>query len=198
MPSTKPLRTLAWNNRWMTGIVETCLIIGTVDGSTLSVVGSLPSGVTLLSDSRALQWDGTPTTASSGNITIRETLNGVTNDTTLAFNIYVAPVISSPVLTPGSGSATLQMTTSGTDGTLYYVLQTSAVSGIFPAEISKHTNQSDASYPFYGSTPVTGSGTYSFTPNTLAHGVTYYAYAVHMNAAGLLSKSYSLGSFTTT
>lgn len=198
IPTVKPLIDLAWGANWGTGVAESGAISGTIDGSTLSVISGLPSGATLNTDTRSIDFDGTPVSSSSGNLTIQEDPNDgrAVHQTTLAYTITKLPTLSGPTFTPSTTSAVIHVTTDGVDGVISFVLSTTAISP-FPAEIAKNS-QLSSPRPFAGTASVSGAGTYTYSPTGLTHAVTYHVYAVHKMAGGLYSKAYDLGTFTTT
>lgn len=69
------------------GVIDHSFFINVNDGATLTAVGSLPAGLTLDSDTRSWRFDGTGSGAASGTFTVRETLNGVTNDSVINYAI---------------------------------------------------------------------------------------------------------------
>lgn len=108
-----------------------------------------------------------------------------------------APVLSSPTDTQ-TGETTAQITvdTDEGNGTLYWVLSTSA-SAPSKAQIKAGQMHTGAAAAASGSAAVSGTGTRTVNPTGLTYGTTYYAHFMHEDAAGNQSNVSSGNGFTT-
>ena len=103
-----------------------------------------------------------------------------------------APTLSSPsVITIGSTSAVLNVTTNEPDGTLYWFISTSAT----PPTVAALKAGTGA--VAFGNQAVSAIGVQSVTASPLSATTTYYAYLLQTNAASANSAIAATGSFTT-
>jgi hypothetical protein len=194
------LESLATTINLTLGLPDASVFVGRTEGSTLSIVSGAPSGFTISSDAGAWYYDGTGS-ASSGSVTIRETLGASSQDTVISWAITAPPVLSAGSISGvTSSAATLNITTNTGNGNFEYIVDN------HPTwwdgrryDIQKHFSTIGA-YSFAaksGSPAVTSSGSKTISVTGLTSATTYVAYVVHVNAAGFVSAATYLGSFTT-
>jgi hypothetical protein len=108
-----------------------------------------------------------------------------------------SPVLSSPIgAKTGEATATLTVTTTEGNGTLYWVIATSTTAPS-AAQVKAGQNQF-GSTAFAGSSQgVSSAGVQTISVTGLAPGTTYYAHLMHEDASGNKSNVVSSGSFVT-
>jgi len=108
-----------------------------------------------------------------------------------------APVLTSPIGTPtGAATATLSFTTDEGNGTMYAVVTTSATPpSVAQVKAGQNNGGTAAVYAANQAISTTGATTFSATGLTAA--TTYYAYAVHADAAANDSLVSATASFIT-
>jgi hypothetical protein len=171
-------------------------IVGTLDGSVLTCI-SLPSGLTINSETRQWIWDGSGSGITSGTIPTTETpATGPARTTNLAYAIDVAATLTSPTAaSTGTTTATLGITTNNGAGSLYWILTTASAT---PSAVEVNAGYYDANNAAAkaGSVAVSSTGAKTINVTGLTTATTYFAYLIQ-NVAGTRSSVSSLGSFTT-
>jgi hypothetical protein len=114
VPSLSDLTTVT---AFTSGVATTGQFIGTHDGSTITATG-LPTCMTIFSDGRGWSEDGTCTTGTVTS-TITETNGANVHNTTLTWTIGAQPVLSGLSVTPGSTSATVNVSSNTGSGTIF-------------------------------------------------------------------------------
>jgi hypothetical protein len=176
------------------------IFVNTLDGSTLSIVSGAPAGFTVNSTTKSWQYDGSDNGTSSGNVVIRETLGGSTHDSTIAWNSYVAPTLSSISVTGiGSTTATINFTTDsgGAGQTVYWVAAARNVNYELHPGLIKQGGDSDYDAATVnggkaGSQAVAASGAQSISLTALTPSTGYWLYLMQEKSASphIWSKSY--------
>jgi len=109
-----------------------------------------------------------------------------------------APVLTSPVDTAsGQTTANLSVSTDEANGTLYWVVTTSATPPS-KAQVKAGQNHAGAAATASGSSVITATGTQNFNATGLSAGTAYYAYFMHEDAATNQSNVAAGDGFTTT
>jgi hypothetical protein len=180
------------------GTADGSILVGTTDGSTITTSG-LPTGLTVDSSTRSWAYDGT-SPAASGTFTLTETLNGVSNNSTISYNIANPPVLSSAVGTAiNSTQATVGATTDTGSGTLYFVVTTS-VTKPTATQIMAGQDATGTAVPAgrSGSVAVSSTGAKTMTANGLTPSTSgYFAHLTQKGGAGNQSTVISSASFST-
>jgi hypothetical protein len=182
------------------------VFIGTSPGSKLSTVSGLPAGITLDTNTHSWQYDGSGSGASSGSWVVRETLNGVSRDSTISWSARAPPTLSSPTSSSVTGTtATIGATTDGTDGDLFYIVD--KTSNYFGTDTLFKGRRGDVLNHFstlsyldadkYGSQAISSAGAKTFNVTGLTPSSQYWYRLMHKNAAGTYSADVG-GTFTTT
>jgi hypothetical protein len=198
---TPSLETLTTTIDVTSGLKESSIIIGTTDGSTLTAIGA-PSWLVLNSSNRSWSYDGTTQVTTSGSFTLRETLNGVSNDSTITYKITAPPSLSLASVTGvTSTTATLNVTTSGSTGNIQWIVDS------HPTwwdgrrnDIRFHFSTAGAysAADVSGTFAVSSSGAKAISISGLTASNSYVAYAVHVDSNGYPSAAIGPISFTTT
>lgn len=134
-------------------------------------------------------------TSSGGRPDIQATTTVLIQDTT-------APTLSSPTATPGSTTATLNVSTNegsspdGANGTLYTVVSTNS-STPTAAQVIAGKDAGGAAGVFATSQAVSSTGSQSVSATGLTTSVTYYAFFVQKDSVGNTSSIAATSSFTT-
>ncbi len=109
----------------------------------------------------------------------------------------IAPTLTSPTGTQtGSSTATLGVTTNENDGTLYYVVATSAVAPT-KAQVKLGQDNSSVAGAYSGNQAISTTGAKTASATGLASSTVYYTYFMHEDAAANQSSVSSASSFTT-
>lgn len=155
---TKAQQDLKTDMRVTAGIAESGQFIGTVDGSTLSGTG-LPACMTIDDSSKSWRTDAT-CTASSGTASITETNGANAHTTSIPWAIYSAPVLSGISVTPGTTTATVNVSTTVGSGNIYAIVDPTTTATIWPAIRAGMINTNDTGTPAAAkaSASVTASG----------------------------------------
>lgn len=117
-------------------------------------------------------------------------------------NVEHGPDITPPVLSgptaasTGTTSAAIGVTTETPEGTLYYVLTTSATAPS-KAQVKAGQNHTGAAAAWAGSQAISSTGEKTAGPTGLTANTTYYAYFMHEDATGNQSTVTSAASFAT-
>jgi hypothetical protein len=191
---------------WRTSNIDCGAIVGTQDGTTLTIGGTWPTGFSVNSDKRFWFLDGTASSASSGTGTIIETKgDGSSRTTSIAWSMGLAPILSAASVTvTSSTAATLHVTTTIGNGTLYWVLIDDGViagngstRSPYPGEVkaAREYNYDFATPPGSrakewannGSLSVTASGVQTINVSGLTPGHDYYFCAMQVSGAGTWS-----------
>jgi hypothetical protein len=114
IPALSDLTTVS---AFTSGVATTGQFIGTHDGSTITATG-LPTCMTIFSDGRGWSEDGTCATGTVTS-TITETNGANVHNTTLTWTIGAQPVLSGLSVTPGSTSATVNVSSNTGSGTIF-------------------------------------------------------------------------------
>jgi hypothetical protein len=167
-------------NTWATaGVASSGLFIGTEDGSALTFSG-LPACITPDSDARV--WRASAScTASSGTYTVTETNGAASHTTTLPWTIYARPVLSGLSVTPGSTTATINLSTNVGSGKLYSIISPSATVPDWPYLVIGLNE--DFSLPVAAQTQaVTATGAQSIPVTGLTASTAENAYVFQLDA----------------
>jgi hypothetical protein len=109
-----------------------------------------------------------------------------------------APVLSNPVnAASGPNGSTWSVDTTGTTGSVYWVVTASATTPT-AAQIKAGQDNTGVAAPASGSVAVSAAGTVSGTVAGLTPSTVYYTHFVHENASAATSNAISAASFTTT
>lgn len=109
----------------------------------------------------------------------------------------IVPVLTSPTASSaGTTTASIGVTTDTAEGTLYYVLTTSATPPS-KAQVKAGQNNGGTSAAWAGSQAVTTAGAKAASPSSLTAATTYYAYFMHEDVAGNQSTVAAASSFAT-
>lgn len=177
------------------GIASSGLLVGTLDGSTLTPSG-LPTGVTLNSDTRVWRYDGSGT-AGSGSYTITETNGASNHTTTLSYAVYARPVLSSMSVTPGTTTASASVSTNVGSGKLFWVVSTSATVPDWTSLRNGFDATGTANVKAHGTVSISATGSQSITGITgLTTATAYHLYGAQLDANNNPSLTSSF-SFTT-
>lgn len=163
--------------------------------------GTLPAGLSLNSSTGVIS--GTPTATGTASIVVRATDDGSDTADTNSFDIVVAaadvtaPTLSSPSGTQtGSTTADLSVYTNEGNGTLYWVVTTSATSPSV-AQVQAGLDHTGAAAADDGSQVVSGTGAQSANATGLTADTTYYVHFQQEDAATNDSTVSTSSSFTT-
>jgi len=114
-----------------------------------------------------------------------------------AFTDTTAPTLTLPLALPlGDTSGYLGVTTNEANGTLYYVVTTSATPPS-AAQVKAGQNNGGTAAVYAGSQAVSATGAQSATATGLSSATAYYAYFMHEDAGGNQSSVSASSAFTT-
>lgn len=190
-------RDLQTDMKLVVGTKWSGLFVGTVDGYTLTATG-LPTGVTIDSDGRRWVYDGTGT-AGSGTAQITESNGTNSHTTSISWTISNPPVLSALSVTPGSTTATVNVSSDTLGGIIYVIADTSTtvVEG-WPVIRGQSISQNVRAVAF-NSANVTASGAQpGITLTGLTAGTAYMVQIVHVVAANESFSAVGTYNFTTT
>lgn len=169
------------------GVKTSGLFVNTLDGYSLTASG-LPTGVALDSGGRRWTYDGTGS-ATSGTATITESNGTNTHNSSVAWQVWAAPVLSSISVTPGTTTASVNVTTNVGSGKLYVVADTRSTTSYWAQIRAGYVQQSSSPAVTDGiaiasaNQVVSASGAQSAVGLTgLTHAVTYKLQIIQVDA----------------